>query len=179
MSLSFNDPSYWQEVLLELERFWRTKSNKLTDAIREVEGESFQLKIGHPDENLVQSTEARIGRRLPPSYRTFLSVADGLRPFCSVQPEIWPCEKIDYFPTASPEWYQDVSEGWPGGPKDLAELLQIAPGGDGYILLLDPNEMHEQEWRAWRLGVQDEQEYQSFGEMFAALCARNKRFGGR
>ncbi len=47
--------------------------------------------------------EARLGVRLPPSYRTFLSISNGWRPFNSFVVRLLPVQEIDRFRLRDPE----------------------------------------------------------------------------
>ena len=124
----------------------------------------------------VVAVEARLGCRLPPSYREFALVANGCPKLGLSFGGLWPIERIDWFARISPEWIEnwqagssatddeegalpDVSEeehlATPDDPVRfraayLPELLQIGPDWDGAVYLLNPNVVSPSgEWEAW------------------------------
>src|SRR5262245_40281276 len=54
-------------------------------------------------EELISNAESRLGIRLPPSYRGFLSVANGWYIFSSFIERLLPVCEIDWLPLADPD----------------------------------------------------------------------------
>jgi len=54
-------------------------------------------------ESEIQEAELRLGVSLPPSYRAFLSISNGWRPFSSFIEQLLPVQGIEQFRVADPE----------------------------------------------------------------------------
>jgi hypothetical protein len=54
-------------------------------------------------ESEIAEAEKRLGVRLPPSYRTFLTVSNGWRPFSSFIERLLPVQEIDWLRSADPK----------------------------------------------------------------------------
>ena len=54
-------------------------------------------------ESEILDRERRLGVTLPPSYRSFLSISNGWRPFSSFIERLLPVEEIEQYRTANPE----------------------------------------------------------------------------
>jgi cell wall assembly regulator SMI1 len=54
--------------------------------------------LGYPgaSEAELRATESRLGVRLPPSYREFLSVSNGWRLFSEFIPQLWSTQQIEW-----------------------------------------------------------------------------------
>jgi hypothetical protein len=53
--------------------------------------------------NVLGEAEQRLGARLPPSYKRFLSIANGWRPFSSFVESLLPVQDVDSFRVKRPE----------------------------------------------------------------------------
>ena len=117
----------------------------------------------------IEALEKRLGKQLPPSYRSFLAVTNGLvLPFEGF--DLWPVEKVDWFINTEREWaevwhqdfavpddlyfqYGDNQDCIHFRAEYLKTALQISSTQDGYVLLLNPEVVDEDgEWEAWLFG---------------------------
>ena len=119
-------------------------------------------------EDELQDLERRIGRSLPPSYRSFLKTTDGYVGGGSVQ-RIRPAREVKPFVDDEGEWVdiwletagkgtplsvgehtatrgQDVVKArW----KLLSDTIQVSDTYDGAVYLLCPTIVEDGEWEAW------------------------------
>jgi cell wall assembly regulator SMI1 len=109
--------------------------------------------------------EQRIGVRLPPSYRTFLTESNGFYDIGPFIYRLYSAAEIDWFRVRNQDWidaYQigdDISpEEHLANPKDcvrfrtayLSSCLQISEEGDSAVVLLNPEVVNDEgEWEAW------------------------------
>jgi hypothetical protein len=133
--------------------------------------------LGSPPatEAVLDAAEARLGTRLPPSYRSFLAVSNGFFQPDLIVPRLRPAEEIGWYGDLEPEsvaiWAEFAE------PDDaigrLAGCLQVSDAelvGDA-VYLLDPARPAEDgEWDAyffasWVPGVT---RYPSFGALMEA-----------
>ncbi|HEX5504454.1 MAG TPA: SMI1/KNR4 family protein [Thermomicrobiales bacterium] len=149
-------------------------------AADEAEGEPLPPEVvasgwlGYPGatEAQLSAAEARLGVRLPPSYRQFLAVTNGWRHTGTFIDRLWPAEEIDWFRVRNQDWidaYTDPADDAPvplsdaayrvyGDEQssvtfrsaDLQAALEISDVGDSAILLLNPRVVTpDGEWEAW------------------------------
>jgi hypothetical protein len=123
----------------------------------------------------INDLEARLGVRLPPSYRTFLAVSNGWRMTGSFIPRLWPAAELAWFRDRHQSWIDAWNNPRPGRhrqappvsdaeyfvygeeqdtislrPEYLRTALEISERGDEEILLLNPRIVFEDgEWEAW------------------------------
>jgi hypothetical protein len=123
---------------------------------------------GAPEEQL-QQAEARLGIRLPPTYRTFLATTDGWRTTGTFIDRLWSTQEVDWFKVRNRDWIDAYTAYGPtqigdeeyfvyGEGQDpaffrteyLTTALEISDVGDSAILLLNPQVVTpEGEWEAW------------------------------
>ena len=137
--------------------------------------------------------EARLGCRLPPSYREFLKCTNGLRQPLEFVParggDFWSAEGIDWFRVRNQEWI----DAWTSdlfvipdelyfvyGPEQdtinlrreyLEYTLEISTRGDSSVYLLNPKIVGANgEWEAWFFAnwSPGAYRYQSFAKMMLA-----------
>jgi hypothetical protein len=140
----------------------------------------------------IQQSEARLGIRLPPSYRAFLCVSNGWRHASHFIYDLLPDSEIRWFRERNQDWIDAFVEGLRGLPdlsdedhlvygdrqdpclfrvEYLQSALEISERGDSAIYLLNPKVITpEGEWEAWffanwKAGAS---RYQSFGELLEA-----------
>jgi hypothetical protein len=140
----------------------------------------------------IQQSEARLGVRLPPSYRSFLGISNGWRHASYFIYDLLPTSDIRWFHEKNQDWIDAFVEPMRGTPdvsdeeylvygdgqdpcqfrvEYLKTALQISERGDSAIYLLNPKIMTpEGEWEAWffanwKAGAS---RYQSFGELLEA-----------
>jgi hypothetical protein len=142
----------------------------------------------------IEAAEARLGRRLPPSYREFLQVTNGWRTTGTFIDKMWSVEAIDWFPARNQGWI-DIQAEFPDAIGEdensfppvahLRAALEISDMGDAAIYLLNPLVVRpDGEWQAifmasWLPGAR---RYPSFWDMmqgeyrtFANLDAREQK----
>ena len=143
-------------------------------------------------EDQIVVAEARIGKKLPPSYRAFLKVTNGWRSTGGFIDKLWSAEELDWFSARNQQWidaynspqYADLSvteeEHRTYGTGQAVEAfrteymktaLEISDIGDSAILLLNPLVVTEDgEWEAWMLAnwLPGAARYRSFWELMQA-----------
>ena len=116
---------------------------------------------GATEVDLAQA-EARLGTRLPRSYREFLKATNGLnQPFSYVPAcggDFWPAAQVDWFNARNAGWIEaydgvdDVSL-QPASLRFVDELrgtLELSHDGDAAAYLLNPRVVGpDGEWEAW------------------------------
>ncbi len=128
-------------------------------------------------EQQIAALEARLGTRLPPSYRAFLAASNGWRhlgPFMeqmrTTETADW-CEEVD---SLLWEMITDYDQEEPDGPQRMERGLLISLVGDAQFWLLDPGDVSEDgEWAAYTWSSW----YPGWGERhesFAALVAAER-----
>jgi hypothetical protein len=149
-------------------------------------------------ESEILKTEKTLGIKLPPSYRSFLSISNGWRPFNNFIERLLPVQEIERFRTADPEdlsllqeFYRDdeVSEGdyldYDTPKHNVALRLRYYPdslligkkwdGGGGELLLLNPHIVSaDGEWEAIFFGnwLPGNRRYRSFRDFVAESVDR-------
>jgi SMI1 / KNR4 family (SUKH-1) len=119
----------------------------------------------------IATLEARIGAKLPDSYREFLTTSNGWRQTGSFIYEVWPTTKVDWFRNYHRDWvdaWVEPTKGQPPLPIEehcvygehqstvvfrvefLESTLQMSDIGDAAVLLLNPEiKTPAGEWEAW------------------------------
>lgn len=147
--------------------------------------------LGSPGatEAQIAAAEARLGTRLPPSYRQFLQVSNGWRYSKWTEFQLWSAEEIDWFCARNQgigAWLL-LSSDQPSIPDEeyfiygreqdcvhmreeyLQTALEISSNsGDGDIYFLIPEVINlEGEWEAWHFGnkLPGANRYRSFYEL--------------
>ncbi len=148
--------------------------------------------LGYPGATEAQlaAAEARLGTRLPPSYRQFLSVTNGWRQTGSFVYRLWSTEEIAWFRVRHQGWI-DAYTGPHDGDREplpdeeyfvygeaqdpvkfraehLRTALEISDRGDAAIYLLNPQIVTpEGEWEAWFFAnwLPGARRYRSFWEL--------------
>jgi len=136
--------------------------------------------LGFPGatESQVAAAEAKLGVRLPPSYREFLKATNGLQQLYNYVPacggDLWSVQDVDWFNVRNAQWidaYEGVDETGPGSMRFTDELrgtLELSHNGDAAVYLLNPHvKTDEGEWEAWFLASwsPDVERFRSFDEM--------------
>jgi hypothetical protein len=133
--------------------------------------------------------EARLGVRLPASYREFLATTNGWRETGYFIWELWPTSKVDWFAVNNQDWIDAYTEPARGEPplaekqhrvygkeqnccvfrvEYLQSALQISEHGDSAVYLLSPEvRTRSGEWEAWFFAnwCPGARRYRSFWEM--------------
>jgi SMI1 / KNR4 family (SUKH-1) len=153
----------WRLFLTEYNRELLEYPEELNNCPAEVAAAGW---LGFPpaSEEQIQATEARIGRRLPPSLRNFYAVTNGWRDLNIFLWDIFPVEKLDWLPAYYPNLFYDEEylEQYLHNARDeqerewtrqqmvyVSRSLVITDHGDAGFLLLDPERQNENgEWAA-------------------------------
>lgn len=142
----------------------------------------------------IHALEQRLGRSLPPSYRTFLGYSNGWA-MVNLFSRLFSTQEVDWFYHLNQEWVdvwnqiesEDVSDDLYfqyGEHQDCCQIrnrylktaLQISTDEDGYVFLLNPMVTDERgEWEAWDFGTKypGAYRYRSFWEMMQAVYQRS------
>jgi hypothetical protein len=143
--------------------------------------------LGYPgaSEDEIAAVEKRLGRTLPPSYRSFLKASNGWMQTGHFIDDLWPVDQLEWHRNFDPQsiaiWSE--SDSWDDLPyerrgsyriaevrdfKSLASTLQISDRGDAAILLLNPERVGaDGEWEAWFMAswIPGAYRFPSFWEM--------------
>jgi hypothetical protein len=168
----------WRGYLVEYgEVYVRTANEYVRPSLAAEQLESHWLGAQPVDVQTMAATEQRLGIRLPPSLRAFLTVTDGWQGVGGWIDAVSPCAEID--------WLRDTGRGEDligvyteveqeeGEPNELLALfrrvLVITSGED--LWLLDPTAIHpDGEWTAYEFAPKygEAEKYPSFAELFHA-----------
>lgn len=185
------DQASWQALLNQ----WNAELLATPDLLGNVSAEVVASGwLGYPPatEAQIAAAEARIGKRLPPSYRAFLEVSNGWRVLGHFHWDILPAHRIEWFRVNNQDWidaYQEPADGediseeahrvWGPDQKDyhfrlayLDSLLEVSTDQNNVILLLNPEVTFPNgEWEAWDFGTwyPGTHRYRSFWDMMHAL----------
>ncbi|MBN1310237.1 MAG: SMI1/KNR4 family protein [Anaerolineae bacterium] len=131
---------------------------------------------GATDEQIA-AAEARLGVRLPPSYRSFLRVTNGWQ-HTGLRGRLLPVEALDRFDVLHPEWLDAWMSGFTSfgeqpyeykpefdevDYRHLPKTLAISEADDLEILLLNPEVVSSDgEWEAWSFVDDGAGRYETF-----------------
>ena len=94
----------------------------------------------------ITALEQRIGRSLPPSYRSFLTESNGFEAPDIFIPQLYSTEAVDWFRVRHADWAQAYRDTYP----HLNSCLQVSATGDGAVILLNPKvKSTEGEWQTY------------------------------
>ena len=100
MSTAANDE--WMQILSRLNSIL-LQSNVLRGNVPQQALSTGWCGLPPATESEIIRTEKRLGISLPPSYRSFLSISNGWRPFSTFIASLSPVEEIDRFQSADPQ----------------------------------------------------------------------------
>lgn len=168
MTVLENDLNDLKTLLLQISR------EQLADpefAASKSEDRVQSIWLGEPgaSEAEIVSAEQRLGVRLPPSYRAFLSISNGFDDIGPFIYRLYTAAEINWFSERNKGWIDAYQEGLEGGkdvspeehlsdPKDsvrfrrayLSHCLQISDVGDSAVVLLNPEVVNSKgEWETW------------------------------
>ncbi len=179
------DPFGWKKLLHE----WSIDLLASNDLMKKPSQEAIDAQwLGYPgatEEQILQA-EARLGTRLPPSYRAFLKVTNGWGQTTNFIDKLWSTEEIDWLHVRN----QHLIEVWNTNPDPISDeeyfvygeeqseltmrgeylktALEISDWGDSALYLLNPQVVTpEGEWEAWFFAnwYPGAARYRSFWEM--------------
>ncbi len=167
---------------------------RIRKEVSEAVTQSAWMGFDPAESSQILELEARIGRRLPDSYRQFLGTSNGWRQSGGFIWEVLSCRKVEWFRTSNQEWidaYVEAQEGGPplpveehcvyGSEQDpcafrvefLQSALQISAEGDAAVYLLNPEIQTESgEWEAWFFAnwKPGANRHRSFWDLMQAEC---------
>jgi HEAT repeat protein len=101
--------------------------------------------VGAPELE-IQELEGRIGRRLPPSYRSFLAESNGFESWSSFLRRLYGCGEVDWFRVRHSSWADAYRDTYP----NLGSCLQVSDAGDSAVVLLNPEGIAaDGEWQTY------------------------------
>lgn len=122
------------------------------------------------DESRIATLEARLGARLPASYRAFVGASDGWQEIGQFMYEMRGIADIDWFRVADPQTCEILGDDPELGPI-LRRALLISKHGDAQYWFLDPEDVSpEGEWAGytWSSWGFLSERYPSFAALVAA-----------
>ena len=124
--------SEWAALLKELSEFRLTDPQLLA---RLSDGRIRRSWLGETGatESQISALEQRIGRSLPPSYRSFLMESNGFLAPDIFIPELYGTEAVDWFKVRHADWAQAYRDTYP----HLGSCLQVSAAGDGAVIVLN------------------------------------------
>jgi hypothetical protein len=129
--------SGWMPLLKEISEF-RLTDTQLAARLPKEMIESQWLGAPGASEAQIQALEERIGRPLPPSYRTFLETSNGFRWPSSFIPRMLGAEEVEYFRVRNAGWAAAYRDTYP----NLGDCLEVSAVGDAAVILLNLNGLH-------------------------------------
>ena len=148
--------------------------------------ESEWLGFPKTSEEKIVDTEARLGTKLPPSYREFLKVTNGWLEYPGVI-KLRGIDELCWFYIENQEWINIWITSCKNSPlisdeeyliygkkseeyvrlEYLQTSLQISDVSDGEVMLLNPKIIHNNEWEAWLFSnhIPGARRYRSFWKM--------------
>jgi hypothetical protein len=160
----------WRRFLQDFSRDMLADTQVARSLPQDVVASGWLGFAGAPEDQ-IREAEQRLGRRLPPSYRSFLGVSNGWRNLGAFIDQLWPVDQVDWFRVRNQEWIDAYTGPYAGldplsddeyftyGEEQdparfrteyLGSCLEISATGDDAVLLLNPEAVTpEGEWEAW------------------------------
>jgi SMI1 / KNR4 family (SUKH-1) len=160
----------WKAFLTEFNRELLASAELRSRLPQEV-AESGWLGSPGASEAEISEAEARLGVRLPPSYRSFLQFSNGWRQTGFFIDRLWPADHVAWFKERNQQWIDAYTEPASDSPPPsdeeylvygeqqdtcifreeyLKTALEISDTGDACIMLLNPKIVTpDGEWEAW------------------------------
>ncbi len=124
----------WRPWLKELSEF-RLADPKLSAGLPEQKVKMQWLGAPGASEQELEELERRLGRRLPPSYRSFLVESNGFEPWTSLLQRLYAANEVDWFRVRNSSWADAYRDTYP----NLGSCLQVSDAGDSAVILLNPD----------------------------------------
>lgn len=186
----------WEKAIRE----W---SRKKIDALEDYYKEELPPDIlesgyfgcpGATDEQIANA-ENYLGMALPPSYKEFLKISNGLRPIPELGIEFYSADEIGWYAYGDEKWIQDVIDIWQDTPvtdeeyfvygdeqcylafrpEYIKTAVFISSEIMGYGFLLNPKIVFpDGEWEAWFCSFNSDfwmSRYRSFREMMEIILS--------
>jgi hypothetical protein len=152
----------WRPLLKELSEFCLADS-KLSATLPEQNAKTQWLGRSGAAELEVKETERRLGRRLPPSYRSFLVESNGFEQWSPFLRRLYGAGEVDWFRVRNSSWADAYHDTYP----NLGSCLQVSEVGDSAVILLNPDVIApDGEWQTYFLAnwIPGARSYDSFRE---------------
>jgi len=135
----------WAALLKELSELRITDPQLLARLSAGGTSRSWLWETG-ATESQITALEQRIGRSLPPSYRSFLAESNGFQAPDIFIPQLYSTEAVDWFRIRHADWAQAYRDTYP----HLNSCLQVSATRDGAVILLNPRvKSTEGEWQTY------------------------------
>ena len=187
----------WRGFLQEWSRALLASPAVAAQLPRDVVTSRWLGYTGATEEQLARA-EARLGTRLPPSYREFLQVSNGWRQLTPFIDQLWSTDEIEWFAVRNQQWidaythpigyndlppvsdtayyvYGEAQDCVAFRPEYLTTALEISAVGDSAIYLLNRQVVTpDGEWEAWFFAnwLPGANRYRSFQELMQAEYQR-------
>jgi hypothetical protein len=93
----------WRELLTQFSRDFLS-DQAVRETLPKTVISSAWLGYKGASENRIAALEKRLGKALPPSYRSFLSETDGWRNCGAFIYNLWPCSEVRWFRERNQQW---------------------------------------------------------------------------
>lgn len=150
------DTALWRALLTDLSQTILARND--IDALTPEAAADGWMGFAPAYEAAIAAAEARLGVRLPSSYRAFLAVSDGWRNCGPFIYRLWSSAEVDWFTVRNQDWvdawtvsgdgipvsdeeYGRYGEGQDAGAiraEYLPTMLEVSDVGDAAVILLKP-----------------------------------------
>jgi hypothetical protein len=167
----YSDEFQWAPFLKELSEF-RLSNPRVAAAVSEQKVKARWLGELPTTEQQIVALERRLGRSLPPSYRSFLVTSNGFHQPNSFIPRLYGADEVGRFDARNKEWAEAFRETY----ANLASWLQISDVGDAAVVLLNPDVVSSDgEWQTnffatWNPGARPYRSFREFMEQELHGC---------
>ncbi len=135
----------WRALLKELSEF-RLADPKLSAGLPEQNVKMQWLGEAGASEPEIKELESRVGRRLPPSYRSFLMESNGFEQWSPFLRKLYGAGEVDWFRVRNASWAETYRDTYP----KLGSCLQVSEAGDSAVILLNPDVIApDGEWQTY------------------------------
>jgi HEAT repeat protein len=152
----------WRPLLKELSEF-RLSDPKLAVGLPEQKVKTQWLGENGATELEITALERRLGRRLPPSYRSFLAESNGFERWNASLRRLYSAGEVDWFRVRNSSWADAYRDTYP----KLGSCLQVSDVGDSAVVLLNPSVIApDGEWQTYFFAnwIPGARTYRSFRE---------------
>jgi HEAT repeat protein len=135
----------WRPLLKELSEF-RLSDPKAAAGLPEQKVKTQWLGEPGATELEITALERRLGRNLPPSYRSFLAESNGFERWSALLQRLYSAGEVDWFRVRNAFWADAYRDTYP----NLGSRLQLSDVGDSAVVLLNPNVIApDGEWQTY------------------------------
>jgi HEAT repeat protein len=135
----------WRPLLKELSEF-RLADPKLSAALPEQNVKTQWLGEPGASDLEIKKLDRRLGRGLPPSYRSFLAESNGFEQWSPFLRRLYRAGEVDWFRVRNSSWADAYRDTYP----KLGSCLQVSEAGDSAVVLLNPGVIApDGEWQTY------------------------------